>query len=273
MTNSIENTMNEAMQEQQTFQLTGKPEAEKKPAKKSGSKKSANKNPGIPKVKAEIVDEATIKAQKEKEAAKRALALKSLDSLTGDIFKEIETVKKSFCKVGFFLWKIRDNGLYAEREFKNVYDYAESVFGFKKSSTGSYINVCERFSKRDAKGNPTRELKEEFKRFSYTQLTEALALPEEKLSEVNPDMTVSEIRKLKKEASAGEKQESPVDGSVSSGSFGTPTAPPISLWERVLTEENFGTLLKLLKASIGKEISVYVEQDAPVQEKEAASNV
>lgn len=267
---------NETMQAQQAFQLTGKPESpepEKKSGKKGGANKPADKNPGIPKVEAEIVDEAAIKAQKEKEAAKHALALKSLDNITGDIFKEIETVKKSFCKVGFFLWKIRENKLFAEREFKNVYEYAESVFGFKKSSTGSYINVCERFSQRDAKGNPTRELKEEFKRFSYTQLTEVLALPEDKAKEVTPEMTVKEIRKLKKESEVETAQEeAPVEGSVSNGSFGIPAAPPIVLWERVLDESNFGAFIKMMKAVIGKEISVYVEQEAPVPEKEASSS-
>lgn len=135
------------------------------------------------------------------------------------------------------------------------------ALGFSKSSTGNYINVCERFSKRDAKGQPTKDLSEDYCLFSFTQLTEMLSLPEGKEKEVTPEMSVREIRKLKK---AFKKSEgiSVSDGSVSSNSFSenpSKTSSPVCLWDRVVTEENLKEFLGMFNGTLGKSVAVYVE--------------
>lgn len=264
----LENALESAIVEQQTFQSTGK-ESNKESEKKTSPKKGSKKNAGIPKVKAEIMDDAALKEAQEKLEAKKLqqiqLASKSLDSLTENIRREVDGISKSFCKIGYFLWKIREDKLYLARDFKNVYDFGESVLGFRKSSTGNYISVCERFSRRDAKGNPSRELMDDYKSFSYTQLTEVLSLPEGKEKEVSPDMTVKEIRKIKAEAKKAEK------GKVESGSvaavpfeYSRDCRPPVCIWDRVVDHKNLDTLIKAIKAQgFGKSFSVYVEQDEP----------
>lgn len=264
----LENALESAMVEQQAFQSTGN-DTGKTEEKKSAAKKGSKKHEGIPKVKAEIMDEAALKEAQEKLEAKRLqqiqLASKSLDSLTENIRREVDGISKSFCKIGYFLWKIREDKLYLARDFKNVYDFGEAVLGFRKSSTGNYISVCERFSRRDSKGNPTRELMDDYKSFSYTQLTEVLSLPEGKEKEVSPSMTVKEIRKLKAEAKKAEKGVIEPD-SVASVPFeySRDCRPPICIWDRVVDHKNLDTLIKAIKAQgFGKSFSVYVEQDEP----------
>lgn len=272
VTNAMQkNALESTMAAQETFQSTGN-ETGKAEEKKTAAKKVSKENAGIPKVKAEIMDEAALKEAQEKLEAKRLqqiqLASKSLDSLTENIRREVDGISKSFCKIGYFLWKIREDKLYLARDFKNVYDFGEAVLGFRRSSTGNYISVCERFSRRDSKGNPSRELMDDYKSFSYTQLTEVLSLPEGKEKEVNPSMTVKEIRKLKAEAKKAEKGVIEPD-SVASVPFeySRDCRPPICIWDRVVDHKNLDTLIKAIKSQgFGKTFSVYVEQEEPQEE-------
>jgi len=78
------------------------------------------------------------------------------------------------------------------RPCKNLYEFCEQEFHLKKTSVKTYIAVTKRF------GVYGLDLKEEFKLFNFTQLTEMLPLSDEQLKLVTVDMTVAEIRALKK---------------------------------------------------------------------------
>lgn len=161
--------------------LTGK-------TSKKSKKADAEK---IPTVKAEIV-------KTDNSVSSDIKNMQALDRYTNDILNQVSNISKSFCKIGYCLWKLRKDKLYLSRDFKSLGDYAESVLHIKKSSAYNYIKVCERFSKYDGHGFPTANLKDSYTDFNFTQLSEILYLPEKAAEEIKSDMTVSEIRNIRK---------------------------------------------------------------------------
>ena len=75
---------------------------------------------------------------------------------------------------------------------KDIYELAEHCFGFKKSTTINIIAVAKRF------GDCMTSLKPEYGRFNYSCLCEMLPLTDEQLKLCTPEMTVQEIRSLRK---------------------------------------------------------------------------
>ena len=61
---------------------------------------------------------------------------------------------------------------------RDVVEYAEDAFGFKKSSTYTFIALCERFSKRTQRGSPYMFIDEKWKGYTLSQLTEMLSMDE-----------------------------------------------------------------------------------------------
>jgi len=88
--------------------------------------------PAIEKVEAEIVDMEKLSNR--------------LETATSYIQKEVSNVAKSFCRIGYKLWEVKEDKLYLGQGYKNVSEYGQKVLGFQKSSTANYIAICERFS-------------------------------------------------------------------------------------------------------------------------------
>jgi len=193
--------------------------------------------PAVQAVKAEIVDMENLS--------------KRLESATSYIRKEVGNVAKSFCRIGFKLWEVKENKLYIGQGYKNISEYGEKVLGFRKSSTANYISVCERFSVR--KGDkPTAQLMDNFSNFSYGQLSLMLSLPEDKVNEITPEATCKEIREIKKAERGGDDQEA-------AGAPGVKINPPIVVFERQLTQDNLPIVIKLLRENVGREMYIAVE--------------
>lgn len=219
------------------------------------TKKSATKSDGIKKVKAEIMPGQTSLIPKKTDVA-IAAEKKRLEESTDYIRKEISAVATSFCRIGFKLYEIKDKELYNAQGFKNISEYGEKVLGFKKSSTANYIAICERFSELK-NGKPTPRLASSFAAFGYSQLSVMLALPESKVEQVKPDMTVKEIRSLKD----AESKKAPTTSVPEYDNHGHKieySDPPVVIFDRVLTEENLVILIKLLRENVGKEICVEI---------------
>lgn len=101
-----------------------------------------------------------------------------------EIQQSLVRVKESFFIIGKNLkmmsMKLNDD--------IDVFQVAEELFGFKKSSTYNYIQVYERFGTDSDK----------YKDYSISQLTEMLPMDETKLLSVKPELTVKELRAIKK---------------------------------------------------------------------------
>lgn len=190
-------------------------------------------------------------AEAEKREAEEETALCVQGSIKGSmtvaeaadkIYEEIQSITESFFRVGYYLWYIKRTGGMSGMEFNQ---YVQSEFGLKKSSTANYIAIFERFSKKDDQGEALPEIKEEFKGYGYGQLSVMIALPESKLPEVSPDMTVNEIRRVKRGAESEEDErgeEEPEEHSA---------LDRIVIFDRLLTEENVEDLFRTLRQYVG----------------------
>lgn len=89
---------------------------------------------------------------------------------------------------------IRDKELYREAGYESIWDYAAERFGFSKSTASRYMTRNDKFSV----GGNSPILAEEFREYSKAQLQEMLSLDAEQMSAVTPDMTVREIRELRR---------------------------------------------------------------------------
>lgn len=112
----------------------------------------------------------------------------------GIIHKELNNIKQSFLTIGWYLKYIKDRELYKEDGYTNINDFASDKFHMSQSNVSRYINLCERFSI----GNNSPRLDEKYKGFDYSQLSEMLPMKPEDQEKVTPDMTVKQIREIKK---------------------------------------------------------------------------
>lgn len=123
------------------------------------------------------------------------------------IRKELDNIKQSFLTIGWYLKYIKDRELYRNDGYVNINDFAKDKFNMSQSNVSRYINLCERFSA----GNGSPKLNEKYKGFDYSQLTEMLPMKPEDQEKVTPDMTVKQIREMKRQ----EKEKNRKDSSVS----------------------------------------------------------
>lgn len=118
----------------------------------------------------------------------------NLEEAETNIHACLRDAARNVIAVGFYLKRIRDKELYLDAGYKNIWDYAAATFGFSKSTASRYMARNDRFS---VDGN-SPVLAEEFREYSKAQLQEMLSLDAEQMSAVTPDMTVREIRELRR---------------------------------------------------------------------------
>lgn len=128
------------------------------------------------------------------ESSKKYYLDANLEEAETSIRASLKDAARSVIAVGHYLKVIRDKELYREAGYENVWDYAADTFGFSKSTASRYMARNDKFSV----GGNSPVLAEEFREYSKAQLQEMLSLDEAQLENVTPDMTVKQIRELKK---------------------------------------------------------------------------
>ena len=118
----------------------------------------------------------------------------NLEEAETSIRASLRDAARSVIAVGHYLKVIRDKELYREAGYENVWDYATDTFGFSKSTASRYMARNDKFSV----GGNSPVLAAEFREYSKAQLQEMLSLDAEQMSAVTPDMTVREIRELRR---------------------------------------------------------------------------
>ena len=112
-----------------------------------------------------------------------------------DILREkLDYMKKNFIAAGYYMKYIRDNELFREDGYESIWEFAEDNYGIKKSTASRWMAMNDKFSQ---DGN-SPILAEEFRGFEKSQLQEMLYLDDKQIEAVTPDMTVKEIRKVRK---------------------------------------------------------------------------
>ena len=128
------------------------------------------------------------------ESSKKYYLDVNLEEAETSIRASLKDAARSVIAVGHYLKVIRDKELYREAGYENVWDYAADTFGFSKSTASRYMARNDKFSV----GGNSPILAEEFREYSKAQLQEMLSLDAEQMSAVTPDMTVREIRELRR---------------------------------------------------------------------------
>lgn len=121
------------------------------------------------------------------------------------IKNDMTNVARSCISIGFHLKAVRDREMFREMGYRSLWEYAADQFGLSMSSASRYIAINDQFSV----GGNTPQLQPEYRNFSKSQLQEMLNMSPEQIGQVTEDMTVKEIRKLKKPETAEPEEKKP----------------------------------------------------------------
>ncbi|MDO4298854.1 MAG: hypothetical protein Q4C59_10345, partial [Lachnospiraceae bacterium] len=125
---------------------------------------------------------------------------KAIDSLK----ENCTTLRRAYVAIGWYLRNARNRELFLEGGYRNVWEFAKDKFGYTRDEATRLIGINTKFSK----GGNSPVLDDKYKEFGKSQLQEMLSLPDAKLEEVTPDMSVRQIRALKKPEPIIEEPES-----------------------------------------------------------------
>lgn len=131
--------------------------------------------------------------------------LDGTNGVTNKIKQAMYDAAKQFVYIGFLLWEVQQYGYYEEKGYKSVYDYAAQELGFKTTTTKNMMAINYAFGCRNEResggiaNSRTMSLQPAYEKFNYSQLTEMLSMSEKQRTQVTPDMTIKEIRKIKKQ--------------------------------------------------------------------------
>ena len=120
--------------------------------------------------------------------------LVSYDSAKSIIRRDLESMSRKFITIGYYLKLIRDNEMYHQDGFKDIWEFAQDTYGISKSTCSRWMAMNDKFSQ---DGN-SPYLKEEYRDFGKSQLQEMLYLTDEQMEQARPDMTAKEIREIRK---------------------------------------------------------------------------
>lgn len=110
------------------------------------------------------------------------------------IRKELNNVKHSFVRVGYYLRKVRDEKLYLQDGYSSLTEFAKAEFNMGASFVSRMISINEKFSLEGY----SEQMDPRFEDFRQGALTEMLALPDPDLEMVAPEMAREDIRELKR---------------------------------------------------------------------------
>lgn len=122
------------------------------------------------------------------------LALASVKYLLTDI----HDLQHTYIRLGFHLWEMNLNCYHFDLGFDSFYDFCSVNLGMDRSEVSRCISVYKAFCMRDAHGNFMNFIDDRYANYTYSQLCEMLPMSDDQRKAVKPEMTVREIRDLKK---------------------------------------------------------------------------
>lgn len=122
------------------------------------------------------------------------LTLPELEQEERQIRENLGGIVKNFVRTGWHLSRIDRSGAYKLKGFSTISEYARATFGMAPDGVSRFIRVYEKYS---VPGD-TPELRAEYQKFNFSQLTEMLQLPEGDHHMIRPETKREDIRDLKK---------------------------------------------------------------------------
>jgi hypothetical protein len=129
-----------------------------------------------------------------------AETLKELDKHYKAVKSALSGIDKSTEKITFNLYWIYDSATYKAMGCDSIADYASKNFDLGKSSTYSFIQIAERFGKRDDAGHILDCFYDKYKGFSSSKLSLLVDCTDEEIEKlgITPSMSVRDIKKAVK---------------------------------------------------------------------------
>lgn len=123
------------------------------------------------------------------------------------ILTDLNDIRKRYISLGFHLSEFRENDYYLCFGYLRFEEFCEANFGLDKSAVSRCINVYREFNASKSvsyengvkKVGSAMDLSDEWKDYSYSQLCEMVSMNDEQRSQVKPDMTIKQIREIKKQ--------------------------------------------------------------------------
>lgn len=119
----------------------------------------------------------------------------SLEDAEIYIHSNLKSIARDMVATGYYLKCIRDGELYREAGYGTIWEYAADRLGFSVSTASRIMSCNDKYS---IDGN-SPIVAEAYKKFNKSQLMEMLPLGDEQMEQVTPDMTVQQIREVKRQ--------------------------------------------------------------------------
>ncbi len=117
----------------------------------------------------------------------------NLAEATREIKEKLNTVAENFVFVGYRLRQILDTGVFADAGYTNIYDFAERELSLNATAVSRFMAINKKYSV----GGYGPELREQFKGYGSSKLSEMLTMSEEDCAVIGADTPVKQIREYK----------------------------------------------------------------------------
>lgn len=112
------------------------------------------------------------------------------------IRSNMDNVARNSVAIGYYLRSIREKQQYLEGGYQSFDAFVQTEYSMSYSAASRLIGLCERFSR----GGNSPVLADNYQGYSKSLLVEMLPMSDEQLEQVQPGMTVAEVREIKREA-------------------------------------------------------------------------
>lgn len=127
----------------------------------------------------------------------------NLQQAKQEIREEMAKTAQSFIVIGYRLRQILDSGAYIQDGYNDFNEFAKKEFGLSQSGTSRFISINKNYSENGY--GPM--LREEYRKYSCSQLTEMLSLTDDDRTMISSEMPVAQIREVKDFVRTEEKME------------------------------------------------------------------
>lgn len=123
------------------------------------------------------------------------------------ILHDMNDIRTRYIRLGFHLDEFRRNNYFIDFGYPTMEEFCAANIGLDKSAISRCINVYREFNASNnikyENGTKTvgssMELDDKWKEYSYSQLCEMVSMDDMQRKQVTPDMTIKQIRELKRE--------------------------------------------------------------------------
>lgn len=128
------------------------------------------------------------------------------------IYTDLNAIQTNYFRLGFHLSEFESMEYYKDFGYLTFSEFVEANLSMDKSAASRCINVFREFCQKeyDCTGclkRRSNHIDDKYKDYSYSQLCEMLPMSEDARKKVTPEMSVKQIREVKKGKNVSQKKE------------------------------------------------------------------